>query len=135
MTLPELRYMSDAAERHRCLKEAKRRVYSRMFSRHRSLLFIGYIVLIASLPKRSFLELLFLVITISVIGPWIYFQLYRSRIRQCLREVIQQTTNCCPACGYNMTGNTSTNCPECGTSFEIQQRQDNSKESCEPGKS
>jgi hypothetical protein len=51
------------------------------------------------------------IILISGALPAIWF---RRRLRH-LR--ILRAVGCCPSCGYNLTGNTSGVCPECGTAI------------------
>lgn len=118
MTLPELRFMCDSTEKVRCMREAKRRVLSLMTKRQRSLLFVGYFFVMGTLSTHPFPEGLAIGGAICIGGELVYWRLYRRRLRGCLREVIQQTTECCPACGYNVKGDTGDRCPECGRDKE-----------------
>ncbi len=38
---------------------------------------------------------------------------YRARVRRSLRDMLAKSALCCK-CGYNLTGNVSGGCPECG---------------------
>jgi len=49
--------------------------------------------------------------SLCAVGFWVTWALLRRRLR--LSQRLQ--FGCCPNCGYNLTGNTSGVCPECGT--------------------
>ncbi len=117
MTLPELRFMRDRPTRNRCKREAKHRVLSQMPMRQRGFLFIGFFLAMGILSRRSNLEILSVLVAVVVCGPSLYWLANRNRLRRSLRDLIRQTTGCCPSCGYDLEGNHSGDCPECGTKY------------------
>ncbi len=56
---------------------------------------------------------------LTVLSLLVAFRLCRKRIRNKLRQALSKRGYpICETCGYNLTGNTSGTCPECGTDIE-----------------
>jgi hypothetical protein len=64
-------------------------------------------MLAGGIGALSILALGFTALTIFVIGPLVIFDLIFSAKRS--------KQGCCASCGYNLTGNISGTCPECGS--------------------
>ena len=56
-----------------------------------------------------------LLMAASMLGLWLLGWSFRKTIRRALwRILVEHGIPCCTACGYDLTGNTSGRCPECG---------------------
>ncbi len=56
-----------------------------------------------------------LVVAVTVMGCWAVLLAFRKTIRRILwRLLMDQGIPCCVQCGYNLEGNVSGICPECG---------------------
>jgi len=56
-----------------------------------------------------------LVVAITVLSGWMLFLNFKKTIRRRLWRVLaDEGIPCCTSCGYNLTGNVSGICPECG---------------------
>lgn len=67
--------------------------------------------------NRTLLFVVFAIwVLIGGIGPWyLVATLFQQRVRVALRkDLIKQGAQVCLRCGYDLTGNVSGDCPECG---------------------
>lgn len=82
--------------------------------------FIGLITAATSLPAGQWKMVpTFVAAAVAVLGEWALF--WRPLERDERRQE-RGARGLCPSCGYDLTGNTSGTCPECGTPFEIYAR-------------
>ena len=56
---------------------------------------------------------------LAIMLAWCSWRIARGRVQLCLRKRLRELGYpICIPCGYNLTGNTSGVCPECGTGIE-----------------
>ena len=114
---PEFRNMLDEEMKALCLRTAKSKVLRRYSEGVRvgcSALFVGSIIVIAEhLPMPDWAYGFSGVFAFGV-GAVLFWSMKRRALRRQLRVAIEELTNCCVACGYDLTGNQSGTCPECG---------------------
>ncbi len=81
-------------------------------------LFVLWDKLVASVPSRWSVYLLFI---LSLIGFGIAIWLTRRDIRRRLRaQLTKKGIPVCIPCGYDLTGNVTGRCPECGTPSAVE---------------
>ncbi len=57
-----------------------------------------------------------LVVAVTVVSCWMLFFSFKKTIRRTLWRVLaDEGCPCCQSCGYDLTGNVSGVCSECGT--------------------
>jgi len=115
--LPELLLIEPGPERRRMLQEAingpRTRTTTFLCVIGTTSLFIMWDNLVASVPSKWSLVLIFM---LYLIGAGLAFWLTRRDIRRRLRtQLTKKGIPICIPCGYNLTGNESGTCPECGT--------------------
>jgi len=60
----------------------------------------------------------FFFILVPAICVWFMFAYWRSARDHAWRRFMRPAP-LCPKCGYNLTGRTDTHCPECGTTYTL----------------
>ncbi len=114
---PELRNMLDEEMKALCLRTAKSKVLRRYPEGVRvgcsALFVLSTYVIVESLPLPDWLLIPSGVFSFGV-GAALFWSMKRRALRRQLRVAIEELTSCCVACGYDLTGNQSGTCPECG---------------------
>lgn len=118
--LPELLLFEPGPERRRMFQEA---VYGPRTLTTAFLcvigatgLFIMWDKLVASVPSNWSLVMIFM---LNLIGFGFAMWYTRRDIRRRLRiQLVKKGIPICIPCGYNLTGNESGKCPECGTEIK-----------------
>lgn len=113
----ELINMADPSLRDQCLKLARERVRTEIRPVYRVLITIATILvafaasfyLVVPAWQRVFLWLL-LILGYDTLFWWCR----RARLRHHVRQAIRELSGNCVNCGYDLTGTSSTICPECG---------------------
>ena len=118
--LPELILFEPGPERQRMLHEAvsgnRTRLAAFLSVVVATGLFVLWDKLVASVPSRWSVYILFALCLIGFgIAVWFTWQDIRRRLRA---ELAKKGVPICVPCGYNLTGNVSGVCPECGTKIE-----------------
>lgn len=68
------------------------------------------------IPRAWMSTVGWLIVALTVIACWVVVLSFRKSIRRILwRLLVEHGIACCTSCGYDLTGNTSGICPECGT--------------------
>ena len=114
--LPELIMLEPGPERQRMLQEAvngqRTRVAVFLSVVGATGLFVLWDKLVASVPSRWSVYLLFMLcLTGFAIAIWFTQRDIRRRLRA---QLARKGIAVCVPCGYNLTGNESGTCPECG---------------------
>ena len=120
--LPELNMFEPGPERQRMLQDAvngrRTRIAVLLSVVASTGVFVLWDKLVASVPSRWSVYLLF---TLCLIGFGIATWFTREDIRRRLRaELAKKGIPVCIPCGYNLTGNVSGICPECGKAIPKQ---------------
>ena len=120
--LPELSLVEPGPERQRMLQEAvsgnRTRIAAFLSVIVATGLFILWDKLVASVPSRWSVYILFALCLIGFgTAVWFTWQDIRRRLRA---ELAKKGIPICVPCGYNLTGNVSGVCPECGTKIEAE---------------
>ena len=115
--LPELNLFEAGAERRRMLQDAvngqRTRAAAFLVVVGATGLFVLWDKLVASVPSRWSLHLMLALYLISFgIAVWFTRRDIRRRLRA---QLARKGVPICIPCGYNLTGNESGVCPECGT--------------------
>lgn len=114
---PELRNMNDENARRHCLRTARNRLVNAL----RWQLLIAYlipVVVVIALTAGISIWYRFLWMLIGLqLALALFLYIHRHQFNNYLRETIKELTDCCTSCGYDLTGNDSGTCPECGTSI------------------
>ena len=118
--LPELTLLEPGPERQRMFQQAvngpRTRVAAFLVVVGPTGLFVLWDKLVVSVPSSWSLYLM-LMLYLMGIGTAIWFT--RRGIRRRLRaQLAQKGIPVCVPCGYNLTGNESGVCPECGTAMQ-----------------
>ncbi len=118
--LPELILFEPGPERRRMLHQAvngPRTIVAAFLSVVGATgLFVLWDKLVASIPSSWSLHLMFM---LYLIGFGIAIWFTRRDIRRRLRaQLAKKGIPVCIPCGYDLTGNISGTCPECGTAVE-----------------
>ena len=118
--LPELILVEPGAERQCMVRHAvngqRTRVAVFLAVVGSTGVFVLWDKLVASVPSRWSVYLLFM---LCLVGFGIAVWLTRRDIRRRLRaQLAKKGIPICIPCGYDLTGNVSGTCPECGTGFE-----------------
>ncbi len=118
--LPELSLVEPGPERQRILQEAvsgsRTRVAAFLSVVVATGLFVLWDKLVASVPSRWSAYILFALCLVGFgVAVWFTWQDIRRRLRA---ELAEKGVPICVPCGYNLTGNVSGVCPECGTKIE-----------------
>jgi len=118
--LPELTLLEPGPERQRMFQQAvngpRTRVAAILVVVGPTGLFILWDKLVASIPSSWSLYLMLMLYLLGL-GAAIWFT--RRGIRRRLREQLaKKGVPVCIPCGYNLTGNESGVCPECGTPMQ-----------------
>ncbi len=118
--LPELILFEPGPERQRMILQAvngqRTRVAAFLSVVGDTGLFVLWDKLVASVPSSWSLHLMFM---LYLIGFGLAIWLTRRDIRHRLRaQLAKKGIPVCIPCGYNLTGNESGVCPECGTAMQ-----------------
>ena len=119
-TLPELTLLEPGPERQRMFLEAvngpRTRVAAFLVVVGATGLFVLWDKLVVSVPSSWSLYLMLMLYLVGV-GTAIWFT--RRSIRRRLRaQLAKKGIPVCIPCGYNLTGNESGVCPECGAAMQ-----------------
>ena len=118
--LPELALIESGSERGRMLQQAVQNPRTAVTAFLSVVVATGLFVLwdklVASVPPKWGLLVVFL-LYIAIFGAAVWFA--RQDIRRRLRaQLASKGIPICIPCGYNLTGNVSGVCPECGKRIE-----------------
>ena len=124
--LPELILFEPGPERQRMLQQAvngpRTRVAAFLVVVGATGLFVLWDKLVASVPSSWSLHLMFM---LYLIGFGIAIWFTRRDIRRRLRaQLAKKGIPVCIPCGYNLTGNESGVCPECGCAVQKLEKED-----------
>ncbi len=124
--LPELILLEPGPERQRMLQQAvngqRTRAAAFLVVVGATGVFVLWDKLVASVSSSWSLHLLFM---LYLIGFGIAIWFTRRDIRRLLRaQLAKKGIPVCIPCGYDLTGNVSGTCPECGTAVDASQHAD-----------
>ena len=109
--------MLDEEMKSLCLRTAKSKVLRRYPEGLRvgcsGLFALLIFVIVESLPLPDWIYAFSGVFALGV-GAALFWSMKRRALRRRLRIAIKELTSCCVACGYDLVGNQSGMCPECG---------------------
>ena len=76
--------------------------------------FVAGVGLVETAPWRALFDRLYVPVFLFLVAPSVFWIVIRCRQAMIWHELVRRGT-LCASCGYNLTGNTSGVCPECGT--------------------
>lgn len=124
---PEVRYMRDEALRTRYLAQAQYRFQEKHGAKGsigRNALFLSLFLVPILVPRGPLWVRIIIAALLWSSASWLYARLNRERLRSCLREVIGESGEACPSCGFDMHGNLGGICSECGCSVSQRKNED-----------